>query len=222
MKQSLAMDRRRFVQMAGGASLLAALCSRPGWAAGLGASTRTAKFAYIGGARGIHVYSIAANESFIEQQTIASSVPVAMAINDGNLYVANGISEYDSLPRGSVEAYAIDAVAGRLELKNRVPLSLSGTLPRDLAVAPDGRSIVVAVHGGGAYNLLPVLEDGSLGRVSWILKETGSGPHELQASAHPSAVLFDPVGRVLTADQGSDRLSVLSLEQRRDTSRWPP
>ena len=118
---------------------------------------------------------------FIKQQTMASAHPVAMAISDGNLYVANGVSEYGSLPRGSVEAYAIDAATGRLEFKNRVPLSLSGILPRDLAVAPDGRSVVVAMHGGGAYNVVSVLEDGRLGRVSGILKETGSGPHALQA-----------------------------------------
>jgi 6-phosphogluconolactonase (cycloisomerase 2 family) len=157
------------------------------------------------------VYSIAADERFIKQQTIASAHPVTMAISDVNLYVANGVSEYGSLPRGSVEAYGIDAATGQLELKNRAPLSLSGISPRDLAVAPDGRSVVVAVHGGGAYNMLSVHEDGRLGRVSSILKETGSGPHALQASAHPSAVMFDQVGRVLTADQGSDKLSVLSL-----------
>jgi 6-phosphogluconolactonase (cycloisomerase 2 family) len=110
-----------------------------------------------------------------------------------------------------VEAYAIDAATGQLELMNRVPLSLSGILPRDLAIAPDGASIVVALHGGGAYNVLPLRDDGRLGRVSGILKEIGSGPHASQGWAHPSAVIFDRAGRVLAADQGSDKLSVLSL-----------
>jgi len=211
MKQPIGLDRRRFVQMVGSTSLLGAVGSRFDWAASLGAPTRAAKFAYIGAEHGIHVYSIAADERFIKQQTMASAHPVAMAISAGNLYVANGVSEYGSLPRGSVEAYGIDAATGQLELKNRAPLSLSGISPRDLAVAPDGRSVVVAVHGGGAYNVLSVHEDGRLGRVSWILKETGSGPHALQAWAHPAVVMFDRVGRVLAADQGSDTLSVLSL-----------
>jgi 6-phosphogluconolactonase len=211
MKRSIGLDRRRFVQMMGSTSFLGAVGSRFGWAAALGAPTRTARFAYIGGESGIHVYSIAADERFIKRQTIASAHPVAMAISGRNLYVANGVSEYGSLPRGSVEAYGIDAATGQLELKNRAPLSLSGISPRDLAVAPDGRSVVVAVHGGGAYNVLSVHEDGRLGRVSWILKETGSGPHALQPCAHPSVVVFDRVGRVLTADLGSDRLSVLLL-----------
>jgi 6-phosphogluconolactonase len=73
--------------------------------------------------------------------------------------------------------------------------------------------VVVAVHGGGAYNVLSLDEDGRLGRVSGILKEVGSGPHPLQAAAHPAAVMFDREGRVLTADQGSDRLNVLALNE---------
>jgi 6-phosphogluconolactonase (cycloisomerase 2 family) len=142
---------------------------------------------------------------------MASALPVAMAISGGYLYAANGVSQHGNLPRGSVEAYTINATTGQLALKNRVPLSLSATSPTDLAVAPDGRSLVVAVHGGGAYNLLLLEEDGRLGRVTGILKEIGAGPHPLQDAAHPSAVKFDGNGRVLTADQGNDKLSVLTL-----------
>jgi 6-phosphogluconolactonase len=198
------LDRRRFLQMAGSASLLSAIGGRPGWAS-------TAEFAYIGDENAIHVYSISTGERFLERQTISSARPVGLAISRGKLYVANGVTQYGNLPRGSVEAYAIDATNGRLELLNRAPLSLSGISPWELAVARNGRSVVIAVHGGGAYNVLPLDEDGRLGRVSGILKETGSGPHPLQAMAHPSAVMFDREGRVLTADQGSDKLTVLAF-----------
>jgi 6-phosphogluconolactonase len=198
------LDRRRFLQIAGSASLVGAVGGRLGWAS-------TARFVYIGAEDAIHVYSVSADDRLVERQTVASAVPVAMAIRGGRLYVANGVSLYGNLPRGSVEAYAIDQATGRLDLTNRAPLSLSGTAPRDLAVAPDGRSLVVAVHGGGAYNVLSLDEDGRLGRVSGILKEVGSGPHPLQAAAHPAAVKFDREGRVLTADQGNDRLNVLAL-----------
>ena len=211
MKQPTVWDRRRFLQLAGSTSLLGAAGSRFGWASSLGASARRSRFAYIGGEHGIHVYSIAADDRFIKRQTISSAHPAALAIHDRNLYVANAVSEYGNLPRGSVEAYVIDTATGRLEFRSRVPLSLSGILPRDLAVAPDGRSVVVAVHGGGAYNVLSVHEDGRLETVSGIFKETGSGPHMLQAAAHPSVVMFDRSGRVLTADQGSDKLSMFSL-----------
>jgi 6-phosphogluconolactonase (cycloisomerase 2 family) len=208
MKQPIELDRRRFLQIAGSASLWSAAGSRLGWAA---TRPSPARFAYIGAEHAIHLYSISEDERFVLRQTMASAYPVAMAISRGHLYVANGVSHYGNLPRGSVEAYAIDSAIGRLELKSRAPLSLSGTSPRDLAVAPDGRSVVVAVHGGGAYNVVPLAEDGRLGRVSGILKEIGSGPHRLQAAAHPSSVMFDREGRVLTADQGSDKVSVLTL-----------
>jgi 6-phosphogluconolactonase len=211
MKQPIERTRRRFLQTMGGGSMWVAAGSQFGWAAVLHSPVRSDRFAYIGAEDGIHVYAIAADGRFIEPQTMASANPVAMAISNGTLYVANAVSEYGNLPRGSVEAYTIEPVTGHLELKNRIPLSLSGILPRDLAISPDGRSVVVAVHGGGAYNILPIHEDGRLGRVSGILKETGSGPHALQASAHPAAVMFDRAGRVLAADQGSDKLSVLSL-----------
>jgi 6-phosphogluconolactonase (cycloisomerase 2 family) len=125
MKHPIGMDRRSFVQMVGTTALWRAVGSRFGSSESPGAPTRTAGVAYVGGEHGIHVYSIAADERFIIQQTMTCAHPVAMSINGGNLYVANGISEYGSLPRGSVEAYAIDGATGRLEFKNRAPLSLS-------------------------------------------------------------------------------------------------
>jgi 6-phosphogluconolactonase (cycloisomerase 2 family) len=64
--------------------------------------------------------------------------------------------------------------------------------------------------------VLSINEDGSLGRVSGILKETGSGPdEEHQQAAHPQMVMFDRLGRLLGADMGSDRLTVFTLEDGR-------
>ena len=65
--------------------------------------------------------------------------------------------------------------------------------------------------GRSAYNVVSIEQDGRLGRVTGILKEIGAGPHPLQTAALPSAVIFDRQGRVLTADFGSDKLSVLAL-----------
>ncbi len=86
-------------------------------------------------------------------------------------------------------------------------------MPRHLAVSPDGSNVVVAVHGGGAYNVLPLGADGSVQRVSGIVKEVGSGPNEdHQEAAHPQMVLFDTTGRhLLGTDLGSDRLNVFTL-----------
>ena len=202
------LDRRRFLQMAGSASLLSTVGSKLGWAS---IQPRMPKFAYVGTDEAIHVYSISKQQPLRELQTVSSARPAALAIAKGRLYVANDVSQVGNLPRGSVESYAIDPLTGRLEWINRVPLSLSAVGPRALAISPDGRSIVVAIHGGGAYNVISLDEDGRLGKVTGIVKEIGSGPHPLQTAAHPSAIVFDRQGRALTADMGADRLNVLAF-----------
>jgi 6-phosphogluconolactonase (cycloisomerase 2 family) len=170
--------------------------------------------------QGIHVFAVEGGR-WRKVQTVASERPVSLALHPDQrfLYAANEIDTYQHLPSGSVEAFAIDPASGHLTHLNRQSLSLSATSPRHLAVSPDGKAVVVAVHGGGAYNMLPLSESGELGRVSAILKEAGSSVHEEhQTAAHPQMVLFDSTGqRLLGADMGSDRLSVLSLERHQMT-----
>ncbi len=146
---------------------------------------------------------------------VASAAPVSLTLHPNRrfLYVVNEISRHEGLPTGTVEAYAVDA-DGKLAFANRRALSLSATEPRHLALSPNGRSALIAVDGGGAYNLLPIGEDGRLGRVTGILKETGHGDTpEHQDGAHPQMVVFDGTERrVLAADKGTDGLTVLELQ----------
>jgi 6-phosphogluconolactonase (cycloisomerase 2 family) len=182
------------------------------------------RFAYIGhtggsgvGANGsahrIEVFAVE-GERWSRTGALASDHPSFLTLHPSErfLYAINEVDRYKNLPSGSVEAYTVDPENGSLALLNRQPLSLSATSPRHMAVSPDGRALVVAVHGGGAYNVLPIDVDGRLGRVSGILKETGSGPdEEHQQAAHPQMVIFDRMGRLLGADLGCDRLSVFTL-----------
>jgi 6-phosphogluconolactonase (cycloisomerase 2 family) len=130
------------------------------------------------------------------------------------LYVANDVSLYQHQPRGTVETFALDQATGTLELVGRQPLSLSATRPQSLAVSPDGRSLLVAAFGGGAYNVLTIDESGLPSAPSAILKQLGQGEHPTeQASAHPSHVLFHPrTGAAIASDYGADRLDILALE----------
>jgi 6-phosphogluconolactonase len=177
--------------------------------------TRWAFVGAMGDSHGIHVFAIN-GEQWTLQQVIASESPVSLALHPTgkSLYVLHEVSEHEGLPAGAVEAYGVHVRSGRLTSLGRRGLALSATMPRHLAVAPDGSSLAVAVHGGGAYNLLPIENDGRVGRVCGIVKETGCGPIlEHQETAHPQMVVFDPGGkRVIGADLGSDRLSVLALK----------
>jgi 6-phosphogluconolactonase len=222
MKDRSDWSRREFVQMAGSSlgamSLGSSLVARVGGASE-GVATR---FVYVGfggeGAKeeGIAIYDLRGGR-WKPMGVVASVAPsgLTLDVKERFLYAVNEVDEYEGLPSGVVEAYSIDAADGRLKLVNRQKLSLSATAPRHAAVSPDGKALVVAVHGGGAYNVLPLGEDGRVGAVSGILKETGSGPRDAQRSAHPQMVVFDRAGRVIGADLGSDRLSVLKFDAMR-------
>jgi 6-phosphogluconolactonase (cycloisomerase 2 family) len=230
MRDRLLWNRRDFLQVAG-CSSLGVLSTRLPWLSAIGKkgnAAATPRFAYVGyaGEGGVvangsaHRIGLFAIDGASWRQTgvVASDHPSFLTLHPSErfLYAINKIDRYENLPSGAVEAYAVDAKNGSLTLLNRRPLSLSATAPRHMAVSPDGRALVVAVHGGGAYNVLPINEDGSLGRVSRILKETGSGPdEEHQQAAHPQMVMFDRRGRLLGADMGSDTLSVFTLDDGR-------
>jgi 6-phosphogluconolactonase len=219
MKGRSRWSRREFVQMAG--SSLGAMSFGPPLLARATpvSGSVTTRFVYVGFGgedakdEGIAVFDLRGGR-WRPTSVTASASPSSLALDarERFLYAVNEVNEYEGLPSGTVEAYAIDAADGSLKLVNRQKLSLSATAPRHAAVSPDGGVLVVAVHGGGAYNVLPLREDGSVGAVSGILKETGSGPHDGQGSAHPQMVVFDRAGRVVSADLGSDRLSVLKLD----------
>jgi 6-phosphogluconolactonase (cycloisomerase 2 family) len=176
-------------------------------------------YAYVGSwGHGIQIFYVDKN-AWRLSQTIGSNKPSCLTLHPSRkfIYVANEIDNYEGLTTGTVEAYSIDGSDGRLTLLNRQPLSLSAIAPRYLVVSPDGSRLIVAVHGGGSYNLLPIRTDGYLERVSGILKEVGSGSdRERQNAAHPQMVLFDPSQHhLISADLGSDRLNVFTLKNDR-------
>ena len=221
MGDRLLWNRRDFVQMVG-CSSLGVISARTPWLSAAskentGAAPRFAYIGYSGNDRAAHEIGVftVEGERWRPTGTVASDHPSFLMLHPSErfLYAINEVDWCESLPSGAVEAYAVDANDGSLTLLNRQPLSLSAASPRHMALSPEGRALVVAVHGGGAYNVLPIDEDGRLGRVSGILKETGSGPdQEHQQAAHPQMVMFDRMGRLLGADMGSDRLSVFTLD----------
>lgn len=154
----------------------------------------------------------------VKVQAVASANPAYLQLDEARrrLFVVNEIDEYEGLPTGTVESYSI-RTSGLIELISRQALALSAVRPRHLAISPDGRFMVVAVYGGGAYNVLPIDGEGRIGRVSQVLKEIGRGADTVkQATAHPHSVVFDDSGRfVVGTDFGCDRINVFAFEQGR-------
>ena len=183
------------------------------------ASAPSQQFAYVASGEGsLHVFRLH-GEVWTRTQQVPSPAPAYVLLSPAQrtLYVANEVDVHEGLPRGTVQAFHVDPFDGRLTLLGRTPLSLSATHPRHLALSPDGKLLAVAAYGGAIYNLFRIAEDGSLGQPSSIFKQAGCGPHaQSQASAHPHTLLFDASGRhLLSSDFGSDRLSVLAVEDGR-------
>jgi 6-phosphogluconolactonase len=146
-------------------------------------------------------------------QRVASGQPSFLTVDHARnlLFAVNEIDEYEGLPTGSVESYAVAPESGLIELLSRRPLALSAIRPRHLAISPDGKYMVVAVYGGGAYNVLAIEADGKIGALVHVFKEIGLG-----ASAHPHSVVFHPSGQfVVGTDLGCDRNSVFAFDNGR-------
>jgi 6-phosphogluconolactonase len=183
------------------------------------ASAPSQQFAYVASGEGsLHVFRLR-GEVWTRTQQVPSPAPAYVLLSPAQrtLYVANEVDVHEGLPQGTVQAFHVDPFDGRLTLLGRTPLSLSATHPRHLALSPDGKLLAVAAYGGAIYNLFPVAENGCLGQPSSIFKQAGCGPHaQSQASAHPHTLLFDASGRhLLSSDFGSDRLTVLAVEDGR-------
>lgn len=219
MKDRARWNRREFVQIA--ASSLGAISFAPESLAHAvtANSNNEPRLIYVGfggegiASEGIAVFALKSGK-WARKSTIATTAPSSMVLDTSQrfLYVANAVDEHEGLPSGTVEAYAIQPTEGTLKFLNRQRLSLSATRPEHVAIAPDGRALIVSAHGGGAYNVLPLRKDGHLAPVTSILKEVGAGPREEQRSAHPQMVVFDRSGRAVSADLGCDRLNVLTLD----------
>jgi len=170
---------------------------------------------YSGTADSIDVYEAEAGQKR-KVQSVASRHPSSITLDRTGryLFAVNKIDDFEGLPTGSIESYRIEPADGHLGLVSRVSLSLSATMPQQLALSPDGWFVVVAAYGGGVYNVLPVLPNGEIGSVIQAVKEIGRGINGYrQFSAHPHSIVFHPSGKFLFGtDEGADRVNVFRFD----------
>jgi 6-phosphogluconolactonase len=203
------LDRRHFLRILGTAPLALREHVAP-------SHLSSPRFAYVGsGHNRIYVFDVN-GPRWTLKQIVPCQAPVSLTIHPNRrlLYAVNQVADHQHLPTGSVETFTVDS-EGRLTAFSKTSLSLSAILPRHLALSPDGKRAVIAIYGGGAYNLLTNPEGGQPLQMVEILKEVGCGPTTLhQDSAHPSMALFDTThNRVIASDTGSDRISVFTLNE---------
>lgn len=112
-----------------------------------------------------------------------------------------------------ISAFRIDPKSGELTILNRE--STGGKNPVHLCVDPTNRFAVVVNHVTSSLAVLPIKENGALGRMSDLVTLTGKiGPHRVeQPFSKPHQAQYDPTDRFIAVpDKGLDRTFIFRLD----------
>lgn len=154
---------------------------------------------------------------------IASPSYIVLSPDKRFLYAVSEINDFNTAHSGAVTAFSIDHSTGALTKLNTV--ESGGADPAHLSVHPSGRYVLVANYTGGTVGVIHVQADGSLGRMTDLIHNTGPRMPDRAAdnppgnfavsdhsSAHPHMVKADPTGKfVLVMDAGLDRVYVWTI-----------
>src|ERR1700753_1475954 len=87
------------------------------------------------------------------------------------LYAVNEVATYGANKSGSVTAFAVDQASGMLKQLNQ--LDSGGSIPCFISIDPSGKYLLVADYTGGAYEVIRLKADGSLDKVTDVVKPEG-------------------------------------------------
>jgi 6-phosphogluconolactonase (cycloisomerase 2 family) len=134
------------------------------------------------------------------------------------------VATYGPSKSGSVTAFAVDQATGALKQLNVV--DSGGSIPCFISVDPSGKYLLVADYTGGAYEVIRLKADGSLGEATDVVKP--EGPMSTYTAADKPVAMFgdtrphgsrghmilpDPTGQyVVGADAGRDQIFVWKLD----------
>lgn len=176
--------------------------------------TYTTRESFVDGkAAGIHVLRLDPASGALRQVAVSAPAvnPSFLVLHPSGRFLFT-VNEVYTADGGAVSAYAIDAGSGRLTFLNQQPSH--GGAPCHLALAGDGRALLVANYQTGSVAVLPVGGDGRLGPASDVLQHVGSSVHaERQRGPHAHSLTFDLSGRyVFVCDLGLDKILVYRFD----------
>ncbi len=188
--------------------------------------TYTGAIANGGSGQGIYLYEMSASTGDLALINLAAEAasPSCLAVHPSQkyLYASNEIDSFAG-PQGkggSVTAYAVNTVSGRLQLLNAV--SSEGKGPAYISVDRSGKYVFAANYDDGSIAVLPILPDGKLGAATYSHRDTDPPGPRIASNApkggfaisghdgpHAHVILASPDNRyVLYTDLGQDRIYV--------------
>ena len=132
-----------------------------------------------GNGRGIHMFRVDRATGALTLAGIheMGASPSCLAVNAVGtcLYSANETARVGLDKEGTVSAFAVNHVDGKLTTLNTVRSGGAG--PTYVSIHPSGRFLLVANYFGGSVAVLPILTDGRLGEATDVKSPTGKvGP----------------------------------------------
>jgi len=186
-----------------------------------------------GNGRGIHLFTVDRETGAISPAGIyeMGTSPSCVVVNEAGtrLYSSNETDRVDGKKEGSVSAFSIDTGNGKLTLLNTV--SSGGDGPTYLSIHPAGHFLFVANYFGGSVAVLPIQDDGRLGKATDIKNDDGEiGPTRAKNAppgsfafsghdrTHAHMIQADPSGKfVLHVDLGLDKIFVWKFDEKTGT-----
>jgi len=183
-----------------------------------------------GNGRGIHLFQVDRGTGALTPAGIVEMgiSPSCLTLNPaGNrLYSANETDRVGDNQEGSVSSFVINSEDGKLESLNTVRTGGAG--PTYVSVHPSGKFLLVANYFGGSVSVMPILEDGRLGRATDLKKDSGPVGPARATDAPPGSFAFsghdrthahmiqaDPSGRfVLHVDLALDRIFIWKFDEK--------
>ena len=181
-----------------------------------------------GNGRGIHLFQMNRDSGALTPAGVfeMGTSPSCLALNSGGtrLYSANETDRVGDDKQGTVSAFGINRVDGKLKLLNTVPSGGAG--PTYVSVHPAGRHLLVANYFGGSVAVLPILPGGRLGEATDIKNDAGRiGPTRATSAppgsfatsghdrTHAHMIQADAAGRfVLHVDLGLDQIFIWKFD----------
>ncbi len=147
----------------------------------------------------------------VAAETISPSFLV-LHPNHEYLYAINEVDNFNGAPGGGVSAFSIDAKSGQLKLLNQQ--TSGGTGPCHIEIDQTGKMVIAANYGGGSFESLPVLKDGSLGKPATFIQDFDSeATAKSKRTPHGHCATIDAANRIaLVCDLGLDRIYSYKLD----------
>jgi 6-phosphogluconolactonase len=162
--------------------------------------------------KGIYRFEMDPATGKLSKRALAAEVVnpsfLAIAPDHRHLYAVGEIDNFEGKKVGAISAFAIDAKTGDLTLLNQE--SSGGSGPCHLVVDKKGKHVLAANYGGGSACVVPIGDDGRVGKATAFVQHHGAGSNpQRQEAPHAHSINLDAANRfAVVADLGLDQLLV--------------